>query len=66
MDKILYGSGDEYIDFHYMNDFGQKKKQRIQFEGVIHNINRRYHETTSDFTRETLSEVYGGKSLSNM
>lgn len=56
MDKILYGSGDEYIDFHYVTDFGQKKKNRIKFEGVIRNIDRRYHETTSDYTREMLSE----------
>ena len=56
MDIILYGSGTEYIDFHYSTDFGQNKKQRIQFEGVINNIDRRFHETSSDYTRETLSQ----------
>jgi len=56
MDKILYGSGKEYITFHYVNDFGREKKNRIQFEGVIQNISRRYHQTSSDFIRETLEK----------
>src|SRR5690625_1222227 len=56
MDKILYGSGKEYVDFHYVNDFGSEKRNRIQFEGVIQNIARRYKETSSDFIRETLEK----------
>lgn len=56
MDKILYGSGREYITFHYVNDFGRERNNRIQFEGVIGNIARRYRETSSDFTRETLEK----------
>ncbi|MEI3607449.1 excinuclease ABC subunit UvrA [Pseudogracilibacillus sp. SE30717A] len=56
MNKILYGSGKEYITFHYVNDFGREKNNRIQFEGVISNIARRYRETSSDFIRETLEK----------
>ncbi|HLS66956.1 MAG TPA: excinuclease ABC subunit UvrA [Pseudogracilibacillus sp.] len=56
MDKILYGSGEEYITFSYVNDFGKTKKNDIQFEGVIANIARRYHGTSSDFTREQLEK----------
>lgn len=56
LNKILYGSGKEYIDFHYVNDFGTERKNRIQFEGVLRNIERRYHETSSDFIRETLEK----------
>src|SRR5690625_3034318 len=56
MDKILYGSGKEYIDFHYVNDFGTERRNRIQFEGVIRNNARRYNETSSDFIRETLEK----------
>lgn len=54
LDIILYGSGKEYIKFHYVTDFGKKRNNDIQFEGVINNISRRYHETSSDFIRETL------------
>src|SRR5690625_2977904 len=56
MDKILYGSGKEYINFYYVNDFGTERRNRIQFEGVIRNIARRYNETSSDFIRETLEK----------
>lgn len=54
--KIFYGSGDEKIHFHYVNDFGREHKNDIKFEGVMNNIKRRYHETSSDFIRETLEE----------
>lgn len=56
MDKILYGSGREYITFHYVNDFGRERNNRIQFEGVVGNIARRYRETSSDFIRESLEK----------
>ena len=56
MNKILHGSGKEYITFHYVNDFGRERNSRIQFEGVISNIARRYRETSSDFIRETLEK----------
>ncbi|MFC4618578.1 excinuclease ABC subunit UvrA [Camelliibacillus cellulosilyticus] len=54
MDKILYGSGKERIVFRYENDFGQVKENHIYFEGVIHNIERRYKETGSDYIREQM------------
>ena len=56
MDIILYGSGTEKIKFTYVNDFGKKKTSEIQFEGVLNNIARRYHNTSSDFVRSTLEE----------
>ncbi|WP_035351178.1 excinuclease ABC subunit UvrA [Fictibacillus gelatini] len=54
MDKVLYGSGDEYIHFRYENDFGQIRENDIQFEGVLGNIERRYKETSSDYVREQM------------
>lgn len=56
MDKILYGSGEEYITFTHVNDFGKERTSDIQFEGVMNNIARRYHNTSSDFVRKTLEE----------
>src|SRR5690625_1529500 len=56
MNKILKGSGRTKIHFHYVNDFGKVRDNMIQFEGVLHNIARRYHETSSDFTREHLEK----------
>jgi excinuclease ABC subunit A len=51
---ILYGTHEELFHFHYENDFGGVRDVEIPFEGVMNNINRRYHETNSDFTREVM------------
>ncbi|NGL83704.1 excinuclease ABC subunit UvrA [Streptococcus equi] len=51
---ILYGSGDQEFHFHYVNDFGGERSIDIPFEGVVTNINRRYHETNSDYTRNVM------------
>src|SRR5690625_2047675 len=56
LDIVLYGSGDEKINFRYENDFGRVRTREMYFEGVMNNINRRYHETSSDFTREHLEQ----------
>ena len=50
---ILYGSGDEEIRFFY--DQGERRHFYDKaFEGVIPNLERRYHETDSDSVRENL------------
>ncbi|API93462.1 MULTISPECIES: excinuclease ABC subunit UvrA [unclassified Virgibacillus] len=61
MDKILYGSGKEKIHFHYVNDFGNVRDNHIMFEGVVHNVARRYKETSSDFIRENLEKYMAQK-----
>ena len=52
---ILYGSGNERIDFSYVNDRGDKIVRRHRFEGVIPNMDRRYRETESSMVRESLT-----------
>lgn len=56
IEKILYGSGNEYIEFRYENEFGQIRENQIQFEGVLRNIERRYRETSSDYIREQMEK----------
>lgn len=51
---VLYGSGEREFHFHYVNDFGGERNVDLPFEGVVNNINRRYHETNSDFTRNVM------------
>ncbi|MEM6708291.1 MAG: excinuclease ABC subunit UvrA [Pseudomonadota bacterium] len=53
-DAILYGSGRERIDFSYVNDRGDIIHRTHKFEGVIPNMERRYHETDSTLVREKL------------
>ena len=55
-DAILYGSGRERIDFSYVNDRGDVIQRRHRFEGVIPNMERRYHETDSTMVRENLQK----------
>ena len=51
---ILNGSNGENFHFHYENDFGGVRDVEVPFEGIINNINRRYAETNSDFTRDQM------------
>ena len=53
---ILYGSGRERIDFSYVNDRGDVIHRRHRFEGVIPNMERRYHETDSSLVRDNLQK----------
>ena len=63
MDKILYGSVEEKIHFHYENDFGQVRENIIEFEGVLRNIERRYQETSSDYIREQMEKYMAATAL---
>ena len=51
LDKILYGTGDEKIDFEYQSSAGTRKFT-APFEGVIPTLQRRYNETKSSGMRE--------------
>lgn len=51
---ILYGSKGKEFHFHYQNDFGGVRDVDAVFEGVINNVDRRYRETNSDFTRDVM------------
>jgi len=50
MKKILYGTGDEEIDFVYDGYSGTRKFTQ-PFEGVLVTLDRRYRETKSDGMR---------------
>jgi len=53
---ILYGSDEEEIDFHYVSEHGREFRRTHVFEGVIPNMERRYHETDSTMVREELAK----------
>ncbi len=56
-DLILNGSGGRRYSFHYENMYGEKKLYHTAFEGVLPLLNRRYIETSSDWSREDI-EAY--------
>ena len=51
MDKVLYGTGDEKLDFRYESSTGVRNFT-APFEGVINTMERRYRETSSNGMRE--------------
>ena len=53
---ILQGSGEERFRFQYENMYGENKTYHTLFEGVIPLLNRRYRETSSDWSKEEIEE----------
>ncbi|WP_088840724.1 excinuclease ABC subunit UvrA [Listeria sp. ILCC797] len=53
---VLNGSGDQEFFFKYQNDFGMTRETWMPFEGILPNVERRYRETNSDFTREQMAQ----------
>jgi excinuclease ABC subunit A len=54
-DIILYGSGEQVIEFRYLNERSGIQTRRHSFEGVLHNMQRRYRETESNVVRDELA-----------
>ena len=51
-DVVLWGSGEERIQFHYENEEGTWKGEANQpVRGIVFNINRLFRQTKSDYTR---------------
>ncbi len=56
-EAIMYGRENVSYQFTYKSMMGkQRTNKMVSFEGVLNNIDRRYHETSSDFTRDRMSE----------
>ena len=51
LDKILYGTGEEEIDFEY-SSYAGTRKFTTPFEGVIPTLERRHNETKSQGMRD--------------
>jgi len=58
---ILYGTGGEKIRFRYENEFGHTRDAQVPFEGVVHNLERRYRETASEGIREFIEAYMSAK-----
>ncbi|MCR6734239.1 MAG: excinuclease ABC subunit UvrA [Afipia sp.] len=56
-DAILFGSGDDEIKFSY-EDGVRSYDTKKPFEGVVTNIERRFHETESEWAREELGKYF--------
>ncbi len=53
---FLYGTNGERIQVSYRNRFGRSRSYATQFEGIVPNLERRYRETDSEYSREKIEE----------
>jgi excinuclease ABC subunit A len=58
---VLFGSGKEKIPFAYVNERGRTVIKEHTFEGVVPNLQRRYHETDSMAVKEELAKFINEK-----
>lgn len=58
---VLYGSGKEKVPFAYINERGRSVIREHTFEGVVNNLERRYHETDSMAVKEELAKFINEK-----
>ena len=58
---LLYGSGEEQVEFRYLNGQGGTIRRRHPFEGIIPNLERRYQETESITVREELAKYLSNR-----
>ncbi|HZI92376.1 MAG TPA: excinuclease ABC subunit UvrA [Thermoleophilaceae bacterium] len=55
-DTFLYGTNGEKIYVSYRNRYGRRRSYMTRFEGIVRNLERRYRETDSDYSREKIEE----------
>ena len=52
---VLYGTARKTLPFQYLNERGRLVTREHSFEGIVHNLERRYRETDSVAVREELA-----------
>ena len=57
---LLYGSGEDQIEFRYKEGAGTARK-RHSFEGIVPNLERRFRETDSQAVRDELRKYLGNR-----
>ncbi len=55
-DLFLQGTNGEPIQVTYRNRYGRRRSYATRFEGIVKNLQRRYRETDSEWTREKIEE----------
>jgi excinuclease ABC subunit A len=56
---LLWGSGDDRIEFRYFDARGGSTRRSHAWEGILPNLERRYRETESPTVREELAKYRG-------
>ena len=53
---FLYGTNGDRLYISYRNRYGRRRSYTTSFEGIVTNLERRYRETDSDYSREKIEE----------
>ncbi len=53
---FLDGTNGEPVQVTYRNRYGRRRSYATRFEGIVRNLQRRYRETDSEWTREKIEE----------
>lgn len=60
LDVLLYGTKGEKIDIHYQSQ-NREFRHTAAFEGVAHNLERRYRDTNSEYMRREIERYMSNK-----
>jgi excinuclease ABC subunit A len=55
-DTFFYGTNGDKLYVSYRNRYGRKRSYMTRFEGIVNNLQRRYKETDSEYSREKIEE----------
>jgi excinuclease ABC subunit A len=55
-DFFLHGTNGDKVTVRYRNRFGRTRTYTTGFEGIVPNLERRYRETDSEWSREKIEE----------
>jgi excinuclease ABC subunit A len=55
-DCFLYGTNGDRLYITYRNRYGRRRSYTTSFEGIVTNLERRYRETDSEYSREKIEE----------
>lgn len=54
--ELLYGHDNTIVEFVFESKYGGKRQYKAPFEGVVVNLERRYRETNSEYSRDKIEE----------
>ena len=61
LDIVLYGTKGEIVTMRHKDKFGRIRQYSTRFEGVINNLDRRYKETESDYSRAEIEQYMSSR-----
>lgn len=53
---VIFNGADDVITFKFSQDNGITRERKMAFEGVLNNIDRRYNESPSEYTRNVMGQ----------